>query len=155
MTVVVDSSPIIALQRVGLLELLPRLYGSEVLIPPGVRDEIEDEGRMRVSDHSFLRVVPSPSAPAMPGKLHAGEREAIALAASRPGCLLLMDERDGRRFAAMMGITVIGTGGLLVDAKRAGFISSVRIVLDALIASGFRVGAATRAELLRLASEPE
>jgi len=44
LTVVVDSSTIIALQRVGLLELLPRLCGSEVLIPPGVRDEIEDVG---------------------------------------------------------------------------------------------------------------
>ena len=109
MTVIVDSSSIIALQRVGLLELLPRLYGSEILIPPGVRDEIEDEGRMRVSDHSFLRVVPNPPSQAMPAKLHTGEREAIALAASRPDCLLLMDERDGRRFAAMMGITVLGT----------------------------------------------
>lgn len=155
MTVVSDTSPIIALQRIRSLDLLSKLYGNEILIPPGVADELEDEGRMRVADHSFLRIVTNSSVLEMPPKLHRGEREAIALAASHPGCLLLMDERDGRRLAATMGIVVIGTGGVLVDAKRAGLIPSGSPVLEALIASGFRIAEPTRAALVRLAGEPE
>jgi hypothetical protein len=152
LTVVSDTSPIIALQRIGFLDLLPGLYG-EIWIPPGVRDELERDGRMQVADHPFLRIVASPSLAEVQPKLHRGEREAVALAASQPGCLLLMDERDGRRFAATMSIDVVGTGGLLVDAKRAGLISAVRPVLESLAASGFRIGVATRDALLQLAGE--
>lgn len=153
MIAVSDTSPVIALQRGGFLHLLPAIFGSDLLIPPAVRDELEARDRMRVGEHQWLRVLPPPARVSLPGGLHAGERKAIALAASLPGCVLLIDERDGRREAAALGISVLGTGGVLVEAMRADLIPAVRPVLDALIANGFRIGPETRAELLRLAGE--
>lgn len=48
MIVLSDTSRIVALQRSGLLHLLPALYGNAVLIPEAVRHELEEDGRMRV-----------------------------------------------------------------------------------------------------------
>ncbi|MBI2218491.1 MAG: DUF3368 domain-containing protein [Candidatus Rokubacteria bacterium] len=43
-----------------------------------------------------------------------------------------------------LGITVLGTGGLLVEAKRVGLLTAVAPVLEELIATGFRVDPSTR-----------
>ena len=50
-------------------------------------------------------------------------------------------------------MAVTGTVGLLLKAKQEGVIPEVRPLLDALDANQFRIGAALRAEALRLAGE--
>src|SRR5262249_171876 len=56
---------------------------------------------------------------AVPPSLDAGERAAIALASAISADLILMDERDGVRFARAHGLAVTGTLGVLdLAAKR-------------------------------------
>jgi predicted nucleic acid-binding protein len=64
--------------------------------------------------------------------LHQGELEAIALALEVSASLLILDDLPARRHAVSLGLAIIGTAGVLVMAKRAHLISSVREPLDAL-----------------------
>jgi len=52
-----------------------------------------------------------------------------------------------------LGLQLKGTLGLLLDAKRAGLVTTVAPVLDQLVALGFRVSRHTRAAVLGLAGE--
>ena len=63
MIVVSDSSPLISLHKIGLLALLPRMFGG-VVIPPEVFAEVAVDGYGRpgsieVLYHSLLSFLPS------------------------------------------------------------------------------------------------
>lgn len=126
--VVTDTSCLIALERVELLDLLPRLY-DEVVAPPAV---IAEFGRRP----SWLRAEPvrGPSAVGslVARRLDPGEAEAIVLARTVPDALLLIDEARGRKIAVSLGLSIIGTAGLLTVAKEAGLLPAVKPILDAL-----------------------
>lgn len=145
--IVVDSTCLIGLERIGRLELLPAVY-EPVIAPPAVREEF---GR----DLPWLRV----EAPAGEGLVKAlqllvddGESEAIALARERKW-RLLVDDRQARLVAKRMGVRIIGTVGILVRAKQQGLIPALRPVLEALERAGFYIGAELKREALRLADE--
>ena len=89
---------------------------------------------------------------AAPPNLGLGESAVIdlALALRVP---VLMDDRLGRRLARHLGLTVIGSGGLLLVAKRRGLVSAVRPWLEALRANGYHFSPALLAELLARAGE--
>jgi predicted nucleic acid-binding protein len=82
----------------------------------------------------------------------AGEAEAIALA-SETEHLLIIDDRKGRLWAQRLGVSVIGTIGVIVRAKREGYLESVRAVLEELQAVGFYLTLRLMNEALRLARE--
>src|SRR6476660_6714024 len=94
--VVCNTSPLLYLHQVQQIELLARLYG-RVLIPPAVRDELKVGERRGVSvpDLSrlpWLEIQPLQDSTLLPVvvDLGAGESEAIALALSYPGSLLIL-----------------------------------------------------------------
>ena len=84
--------------------------------------------------------------------LDRGEAEAIVLAQSEEAKLLI-DERKGRAVARRRGVTVIGTGGVLLLAKRADVIDQIAPILDELASHGYRLSDGLRGELLLLAGE--
>lgn len=137
MIVVSDTSPITNLHAIGELQLLRTLYGVlhipsavdrelRVGVERGVHPPLEGE-RDWLIVHSVAVQLAAPRA------LDWGEIEAIALAQALKAGLLLMDDWAGREFARGLGLKVIGTLGVLVDAKRAGILLAVRPVLDRLI----------------------
>ena len=133
--VVADASPLIALDRVGRLGLLPSLF-PEVAAPPAV---VAEFGR-RPGWLAEVRVERAAQRDVLLDlRFGAGEAEALALALERPGTTLVVDERRARAFALRHGIEVVGTAGLVVRAKQVGLVAEVRPVLDALLASGFRL----------------
>ena len=78
----------------------------------------------------------APIAARLRASLGAGESEAIALAASLPHSLLLIDEREGRDLALELGCTITGVLGVLIMAKEEGLLGEVapeiqRLVKDA------------------------
>lgn len=138
MRVVSDTSPISNLAIIGRLNLLTRLHGT-VIISPVVADELarlrHADGRAEIEAAiaaGWLKVEsPTTTLPPLPS-LHAGEMESIALAASHPGTLLLMDETEGREAARLQAISVTGAIGVLMTAKRNGWISELKPELLAL-----------------------
>ncbi len=65
--------------------------------------------------------------------LDEGEAEATALAAELGADLLLIDERHGRKMRQRLSVKVLGLVGLLIEAKRKGFLDEIRPCVDALI----------------------
>ncbi len=166
MLVVSDTSPILNLAAVGRADLLGSLYG-ELVIPPAVQGELASLPRRyprfaaATPLPSFVRVEPLPSdvdAGALLAELalqlHPGEAEALALATVLPADLLLVDEFAARRLARLRGVRTQGLLGVLVEAKRRGFLRAVAPLLDQLQAEvGFWVGAELRATVLHSVGE--
>lgn len=157
--IVCDTSPIQYLHQIELLHLLPALAG-RIFIPPAVLHELE-EGRsfgVNLPDVKALAwmTVRSPTAAVtMPFEhdLGPGEMEVLMLAGENSGLVAVIDDGLARREADRRGIPVIGTLGLLVNAKRAGLVVSVKEQIDRLQFKHFRVSPLTRAAVLKLAGE--
>jgi hypothetical protein len=153
--IVADSSPLIALARIGQLDLLHEIYEA-VVIPPAVEDEIERHPRgFEGSRPPWIRLhwIENPSTVAsFRNHLHRGESEVLALGVQLQ-LPVLLDEADGRRVAFAAGLAVVGTLGVLILAKRQGMLERVDPEIARLHAEGFRIGPGLIAEALRLAGE--
>ena len=146
MLVVADASPLILLGRLGLLDLLPRLF-ERVLTPREVFQEVAGReeglpGSRAVREAEWLEVVDGDSEAqealqvTLRGELDLGEAAAIALASSRGADLVLIDERQGRRIARNLGLEVKGTIGILLQARRLGLVHRLEPVLERLQEAG-------------------
>jgi hypothetical protein len=143
---VVDSSPLIGLARIGLLDLLRR-SGRRVLVPAAVWDEVTAQsysapGAEVVRAAEWLRVESAPDPAAVASLalvVDRGEAEAIALAQSIEGSLLVVDDSRARRVAQQLGIRLVGTIGLLRRAKKSGWIPNLRSQLEALQNEGIYI----------------
>jgi predicted nucleic acid-binding protein len=158
--VVSDSGPLIALGTTGRLALLRDLYG-EVLLPREVFEEVagqgaDEPGAPEVRAATYLTVAAAPGDPlqvALRSELDAGEAAALSLAKRVGADLVLIDERKGRLVAHRLGFRVRGTVGVLLDAKTAGLVLSVRDALVELRAAGVWMSDSLFEEALRIAGE--
>jgi uncharacterized protein len=145
-----DTSPFIALNSIGRLGLLPQLFDT-ITIPAAVAAELKS-----VLLPAWVRVVSTPETAIphvqAPG-LGRGEMEAIQLALHLRPDRLLLDDGEGRREAQRLGLRVTGVLGLLLAAKRIGFLPAVRPEVDTLRTSGFRVSEGLYKELLASCGE--
>ena len=159
--IVVDAGPLIALAKLNRPGLLGDFF-DEVLVPLGVGTECTvdssrmDSRRIReaINHGPFLivSVKESPRLQTYRQLLDPGEAETLLLAEQR--CLpVLMDERRGRREASRMGIELVGTGALLVAAKRKGLVEEVRPLLDSLVRQGYRLSEGLQRSLLEMSGE--
>jgi predicted nucleic acid-binding protein len=148
---VCNSSPLIALEQIGHLFLLRDLF-DEVLVPVAVVSEVPPTTSAPswiVRRPCTLRLAPHLLSP----RLGAGECEAISLAVEVSAARIILDDRPARRTAQALGLTTIGTLGILLAAKRKGFIPAIRPLTDALGAAQFRASAALIRQLLVDAGE--
>jgi predicted nucleic acid-binding protein len=145
--VVCDSSCLIALERIGHLDLLPALF-HPVQAPPTVLQEFG-------ASPEWLRVeAPTDRAlvVALGMLMDAGEAEAVALASER-GWPIILDDRQARAVARRLDLQIVGTVAVLIRAKRQGLIEAIGPLLDDLAKNEFRLSEALRQEALRLAGE--
>ncbi len=146
--VIADSTCLIGLDRIGRLELLPQLF-PDIVAPPAVIAEFGHTPAwltvQRVSNDDRVRHLSE--------ILDSGEAEALALAVELAGSRVILDDKKARRVAHQLGVKVIGTVGVLLRAKRQGFIAYVKPLLDELLAADFRISDALYEEALRLAEE--
>ncbi len=154
MLVVSDTSPVTSLLQIGHGDLLPRLF-ERVLIPPAVEAELL---RFHTSLPGFLKAAAIRDAAAADAlvarKLDRGEAEAIVLARECGADYLLIDEKRGRSAAIGLGVKVIGVLGMLLIAKKAGYIGSVAAMMDQLqFQAGFFISTRARLAILRAAGE--
>jgi predicted nucleic acid-binding protein len=138
---------LIGLERIGRLDILPALF-DPILIPPEVQREF---GTLL----PWLIVEP-PADQALVAALKLlvddGEAEAIALAHEQ-GRRIILDDRRARSVARSLGVTIIGTVGVLVRAKHLGIITSLRALMSDLEAHEFYISEGLKAEALRLVNE--
>jgi len=128
--IVCDASPLIVIAKTGLIPVLNRM-ADEVIVPKTVHSEATIDLTL-------------------PG----GEaiRAAIHLAHALQ-CPVLMDERRGRRAARRRGLTVIGSAGLLLQAKERGLIPALAPILERWRQSGYFLSATLVKEVLERAGE--
>ena len=149
MTTASNSTPLIALSKIGKIELLREYFG-QIYIPKAVYEEVVVNGgilygaeEVAKADWIIVEDVENTLAvESLSMYLDAGESEAIVLAKEKD-CLLIIDDGDGRKVARNMNITITGTVGILLKAGKDGKID-LRDSLDELNACGFRLSEKVR-----------
>ena len=143
-----NSTCLIGLERIGRLDLLPRVF-STVFAPPMVAAEVKTPLTwLRVKSVQNVAVVAT-----LKTQMDAGEAEAIALAMELGDVLLILDDKKARRVAQQLNLKVIGTVGMLLRGKRQGVISEIRPLIMALLQADFRISEGIVREALRLSGE--
>jgi uncharacterized protein len=137
-TVVSNTSPLIALSSIGHIDILHTLYG-DISIPNAVFEEITKDdlpGCEEVSSLDWFKrkaIENKDEAASLTLELDLGEAEAITLSRELKADLLLIDERKGKLVADRFSIRNIGVLGVLLEAKHKNLIKAVKPLLDDLI----------------------
>jgi len=129
MIVVSNSSPLIALAKIGKLYILGELF-KEIIIPKAVWNEVVVKGKGKpgaeeVEKAEWIKVKEvrdKLSVEVLKGEIEIGEAEAIILAKELNADLLIMDEKIPRIIAESIGLRVIGSLAILYIAKKRGLI---------------------------------
>lgn len=156
--VIADASPLVHLDRIGRLDLLPALF-ARITVPTVVAHEVSRGSAhfrgIDVAQFSWVTIVPDRNDPdvAADPHLHAGEVAALSVARSTPGHLLIIDDLSGRMAAQRLRLHFIGTAGCIIRARKAGIIPAAATLFDALAANGFRLAPDIRSTLLGLVGE--
>jgi uncharacterized protein len=148
--VVSNASPLIYLAKAGQLHLLREIY-TEILIP---NDVFQETGGSKGSPDAILIdsavndgwIHIEDSEPAKPNRLsesagiEIGEAAAILLARDKTA-LLLIDDKMGRSAAEILGVTCLGTVGVLLQGLYNSTLEYDEFVaiLNRMIDSGFRL----------------
>ncbi len=157
--VVVNSTPLIVLCGIGRLDILQKLY-QEIMIPTAVYQEvtaIEDSAcaQIKVSEkwihvHQIENYTEKKMYKA---KLHEGEVEVMILAQEKKADLLILDDNAAKKTAKYLGLTVTGTLGVLLKAKRQGIIDKIFPLLSELKKNGFYIDSTLENMVLEQAGE--
>jgi len=155
-----DTTIPLYLGRIGQIDLLPALF-APVCIAEQICLEL-DMGRVlrpdTVNPRSLAWVELVSVSQALidslpPNRLGTGERAVIAYAAAHRGYVAGMDDLQARQLAEAIGLKVTGTLGILLRAKQAGLIPTVKPLIDDLAAQGFRLRPDLHRDVLKLAGE--
>jgi len=141
--IVIDTSPLISLIAAwGDLRFLSSLY-EKILVPLEVCEEIRSGGRygFAVTEFDsavFLKKQKSPVkiSAFLANALDRGEASVIQLALDEKIQTVCIDETAGRRIARLSDLSVTGSVGILIRAKREGFAFSMQTAIDRMIANG-------------------
>ena len=161
MIVVSNTTPLIGLASIGRFDLLHAIFG-EITIAQAVYDEAVVAGRKEggakreVSGATWVNTVSVRDRLAVEvllDELDLGEAETIILARELHADWVLMDEKKGRRKLEQMGMSKIGTLGLLLKARQVGILSAIRPEIERLRHQGFSVSQAVTDAVLAAAGE--
>lgn len=140
--VIINSSPLIVLFKSQQAELLPQLF-AEILVPSGVFEEVtmsgeDDAASRQLPGISWIkRVEITAIAPEIAAwDLGKGESQVLSLALKTSANSAAIVDDTARRCGQALGITTIGTGGILIRAKRRGLIKNVSSGIEALRNAG-------------------
>lgn len=156
---IVNTSPIFYLHRLGLLEILNRLYG-DITIPEAVRNELEKgyiqgEDVPELENYPWIQImnVAMPEYLNLIADLGLGESEVLAIATNHPTALVILDDKLARRIAEMQEFRLTGTAGVLLRSKEKGLIPALKPVIEKLLSLSFRLKPDLVKTILELAGE--
>jgi len=144
--IIADTSSLIALERIDLLQILCKIY-KEVVIPESV---IKEFGNLSLPCLS-IRKVESSLLKLLITDLNLGKGEADVIAlATQTGLSVIIDDSKARKVAENMGLKVTGTIGVLVKAERVGLIKNAHDKVRELREKGFYVSEELLENITRL-----
>jgi predicted nucleic acid-binding protein len=155
----VNASPLIYLSKAGLIHLL-QLLGREIIVPKPVALEIQQRGAIdltaqAITNTPWLNIVETPPVPELiqSWDLGAGESSVLTWGYLHPDTEIIVDDLAARRCAAVLGIPVRGTLGLVLIAKQRGEIPAARPLIDQLRQSGMYLSTSVINQALALIGE--
>jgi predicted nucleic acid-binding protein len=165
---VVDSGPIIALASLGHFALLRERF-TELLIPSGVEREIIIQGAGRTHARELGNALAAGNARVVPVQnqlllarlrrpaLSETDSEVVACAIEAGSYTVVADDCAVRALVIAEGLPLVGTVGLLTQARLTNEIPALKPLLDQLVREGFRLdpaGAVYREALARVDELP-
>jgi predicted nucleic acid-binding protein len=160
-TVIVNTSPLFYLHKVGHLNILEKLY-REIVIPEAVAKEIEEGKRCgedvpKIKDYSWVKVkkVRVPGITKITPDLGPGEIEVLALGSEETDPLLIMDDILARKIAKLQAFKLTGTVGVLLRAKEKKLITELKPVIERLKKVGFYLSDNLILEILKASREAD
>ena len=163
MLVVSDTSPLSNLAIIGRLDLLREQFHL-VRMPGAVARELsalpDSAARLALANalrDGWLVEMALPFSAPFPDNLaglDAGEIEAIRLALALQADCILMDEKEGRQRASILGLRTIGIIGVLIVARQTGRVESLAAEIARLrTEAGFFVDRALEIRVLDIVGE--
>ena len=155
MIVVADSGPLIQLASVNQFSLLKRFFHTIHTIPQ-VYEEVVAQGQGRAGDFEMRQalqdrwvLVNAVADSALVQRFIAAsvsstDAAVLTCAVTCKATLLLADDMMVREMARRESLAVIGTVGILVQARVEGLVDRLQPLLDQLIAAGFYLDPAGR-----------
>lgn len=156
--IVSNATPIIALLKIDKLQILKDLYGT-ISIPQEVFNEIEagknKEFYTDLSKIEWVKIEKIRNIKSLSYflDLDKGEAEAIILATETEADLIILDETLGRFHAKYAGLKVTGTIGVLLKAKKSGYITKLKPLLLELRSKSVWLSENFIKEILKMANE--
>lgn len=144
--IICDTSVWLYLGRIGQVELLPQLY-EKVYTTEMVCREL-DIGRLTrfntidprtFSWIQFVQPTQQEVASLPANRLGPGEQSVVAYAQTHNLSVVGLDDRQARVLAQQLGLRVIGSVGILLKAKEAGLLLSIRPLLEQMQQEGFYI----------------
>jgi predicted nucleic acid-binding protein len=159
MDIISNSSPIIFLSKIGMLDLLVKLFDN-IYIPDAVYDEVslsdKDDNVSRLIKEKVdlgqikkFKVKNIVAVRALLGRLHQGEVEVIIGANEMKIKMVILDDLYARNKATQLDLDVTGTIGILLLAYRNGLISNLELELQKLISIGCRISDTLMQQILK------
>ena len=148
MKAVTNAGPLIALGKLGLIQLLSQLF-DPILVPTPVYQEVVTRGlelgqadaytvQMAVARRELVVVsveIAEASTAGIEPSLHRGERAAIQVAKQEEAVWVLLDDELAREQAQKLGLRVKGTLGVIIEAYRRQLLTAeeVELVFQAIL----------------------
>lgn len=133
--IISDTSCLIILNKIRELDLLRQLYETvtitlDIFVEYGEQlpDWIEVEQAKDQYRQQLLEL-----------EIDLGEASAIALALETEDSIIILDDWKARKLAERLGLSVTGTLGVIINAKKSGLISSIKPYLDKIRKTNFRI----------------
>ena len=157
MKIVSDSSPLIALAKIEMLDILR----DDIVIPKAVFNEITKpekeyaKGLHEWGKDKVIEVKNRKAVEYLEMIIDRGETETVVLAEELNVDAVLIDDLKARKIAKFRGLNVIGTVGVLLNAKDKGLINDIKPLMDELIKKKIRISKELYRHALELANERE
>jgi len=140
MKVVINTSPLISLSLLEMLDILPKLF-DEIYIPNAVFQEAVVLGKgkygsVEIEKLTWLKIVKITNTDLRDSisiSLDYGEAEVLTLAKELAIDTVIIDEYAGRRYAKMLDINVMGTLGILLKAKEMNLVKQIKPLMELLV----------------------
>lgn len=159
-SVVSNTGPLVALAVIDRLDLLNLLFDT-VIVPEAVHFELLEGGTAQAGVAAYqqahrisVKKLLAPREPLLDSVLDVGEASVIQFARENNIERVLIDERKGRQIAReVYKLQVIGSAGILVEAKRYGHLDNVKEALATMRQHGYWLHEKIVTSILREAGE--